>query len=134
MGRLEAVHHVVPLARVIRSGFAESVHHGALVVLDSDGRPLISAGDVTGPIFPRSLVVRAGQGPPRISGGEVPGPISPRPSNKPLQAVGMLRAGLDPNQALPGELLALAQSSHSGQSFHLAGVRRILLTAGLTDA
>jgi L-asparaginase II len=109
MGRLEAVHHVVPLARVIRSGFAESVHHGALVVLDSDGRPLISAGDVTGPIFPRS-------------------------SNKPLQAVGMLRAGLDPNQALPGELLALAQSSHSGQSFHLAGVRRILLTAGLTDA
>jgi L-asparaginase II len=105
----EAVHHVVPLARVTRSGFTESVHHGALIVLAADGRVLIAAGDVTGPIFPRS-------------------------SNKPLQAVCMLHAGLDPAAAVPGELLGLAQSSHSGQSFHLAGVRRILLTAGLTDA
>ena len=105
----EAVHHVVPLARVTRSGFVESVHHGALVVLDADGRVLVAAGDVTGPVFPRS-------------------------SNKPLQAVGMLRAGLDPLATVPGELLALAQASHSGQSFHLAGVRRILLAAGLSDA
>jgi L-asparaginase II len=103
------VHHVVPLARVTRSGFTESVHHGALVVLAADGRPLIAAGDVSGPIFPRS-------------------------SNKPLQVVGLLRAGLDASVSLPDELLALAQSSHSGQSFHLAGVRRILLSAGLTDA
>jgi L-asparaginase II len=108
-GRSEAVHHVVPLARVTRSGFTESVHHGALVVLDADGQVLVAAGDVSGPIFPRS-------------------------SNKPLQAVGLLRAGLDRDTAVPGELLALAQASHSGESFHLAGVRRILLTAGLTDA
>ncbi|MFL6100214.1 MAG: asparaginase [Actinomycetales bacterium] len=105
----EAVHHVVPLARVTRSGFTESVHHGALVVLGPNGRVVVAAGDVEGPIFPRS-------------------------SNKPLQAVGLLRAGLDPDQDVPGELLALAQSSHSGESFHLAGVRRILLSAGLTDA
>ncbi len=62
------------------------------------------------------------------------GPVFPRSSNKPMQAVAMLRAGLDPVTAVPGELLALAQASHSGESFHLAGVRRILLTAGLTDA
>lgn len=104
----EAVHRVVPLALVVRSGFVESVHHGALVVLDADGSPLYAAGDVGAPVFPRS-------------------------SNKPLQAAAMLRAGLDP-AAVPGELLALAQSSHSGESYHLAGVRRILLTAGLTDA
>ena len=104
-----AVRRVVPLAQVVRSGFLESVHHGALVVLDPDRRVQIAAGDVDGPHFPRS-------------------------ANKPLQLVAMLRAGLDPDTALPGELLALAQSSHSGESYHLAGVRRILLTAGLTDA
>jgi L-asparaginase II len=51
-----------------------------------------------------------------------------------MQALAMLRAGLDPERAVPAELLALAHASHSGQSFHLAGVRRILLTAGLSDA
>ncbi len=39
----------------------------------------------------------------------------------------MLRAGLD----LDGELLALAAASHSGEAFHLDGVRRILAGAGL---
>ena len=40
----------------------------------------------------------------------------------------MLRAGLD----LDGELLALACASHSGEPFHVDGVRRILAGAGLT--
>ena len=39
----------------------------------------------------------------------------------------MLRAGLD----LDGELLALSAASHSGEDFHLEGVRRILEGAGL---
>jgi L-asparaginase II len=52
--------------------------------------------------------------------------VLPRSCNKPLQAVGMLRAGLD----LDGELLALACASHSGEDFHLDGVRRILAGAG----
>lgn len=105
-GRAEAVHHVVPLARVIRSGFLESVHHGALVALDPSGTPIRSAGDVTGPVFPRS-------------------------SLKPLQAVAMLRCGLDPVRAVPGELTALAAASHSGEPYHLDGVRRILALSGL---
>lgn len=91
----------VPLAEVVRSGFVESVHHGSVVVLGSDG-VLLELGDVTSPVFPRS-------------------------TNKPLQAVAMLRAGLD----LDGELLALASSSHSGEPFHLDGVRRLLASAGL---
>jgi L-asparaginase II len=41
----------------------------------------------------------------------------------------MLAAGLD----LDGELLALACASHSGEAFHLDGVRRILAAAGLTE-
>src|SRR5665811_2602828 len=46
-----------------------------------------------------------------------------------IQALAMLRAGLD----LDGELLALAAGSHSGESFHLEGVQRILAGAGLGE-
>jgi L-asparaginase II len=42
----------------------------------------------------------------------------------------MLRAGLP----LEGELLALAAASHSGEDYHVAGVREILDIAGLTEA
>ncbi len=53
----------------------------------------------------------------------------PRSCNKPLQALGMLEAGL----SLDGELLALACASHSGEDFHVEGVRRILASAGLSE-
>ncbi len=92
------------VAHVVRSGFVESVHHGSVVALDAQGSILLTVGDVAGPIFPRS-------------------------SSKPIQALAMLRAGLD----LDGELLALAAGSHSGESFHLEGVRRILAGAGLSE-
>lgn len=90
------------VATVTRSRFVESVHRGCVVSLAPDGTPLLSVGDTTAPIFPRS-------------------------ANKPLQALAMLRAGL----GLDGELLALASSSHSGEDFHLGGVLRILDAAGL---
>jgi len=90
---------------VIRSGFAESRHRGSVLVLGADGEPLLSAGQVARPMFPRSV-------------------------NKPLQAVAMLRAGLD----LDGKLLALAAASHSGEDFHVAGVREILAGAGLAES
>ena len=92
------------LAEVIRSGFAESRHRGAVVVLGPGGQPVLRAGEVTAPAFPRS-------------------------ANKPMQAAGMLRAGLD----LDGKLLALAAASHSGEAFHVAGVREILAGAGLNE-
>ena len=56
--------------------------------------------------------------------------IFPRSCNKPIQAVGMLRAGL----SLRGRLLALAASSHSGEQMHFDGVREILTQAGLDDS
>ena len=92
----------VPVAEVVRSGFIESVHHGSVVVLGPDGSVQLAVGDVGSPIFPRS-------------------------SNKPVQAAAMVGAGL----ALDGELLALGSASHSGEPFHLDGVRRILASAGL---
>jgi L-asparaginase II len=91
------------LARVVRSGFVEGEHHGVAVALDAAGTALVTAGDVAAPILPRS-------------------------SNKPLQSVAMLRAGL----RLDGHLLALATASHSGERYHRDGVERILAGAGLT--
>ena len=92
------------LAEVVRSGFVESRHRGAIAVVDADGTVALRTGAVDTPIFPRS-------------------------SNKPLQAAAMLRCGLD----LRGSLLALAASSHSGEGFHVAGVREILAGAGLSE-
>ncbi|MEV6123625.1 asparaginase [Streptomyces sp. NPDC052077] len=90
------------LAEVVRSGFVEGRHRGALVVLDADGAVELALGDVTSPVFPRS-------------------------ANKPMQAAGVLRAGLD----LAGERLALAAASHSGEPFHLKAVRAMLDAYGL---
>ncbi|HXW47372.1 MAG TPA: asparaginase [Streptosporangiaceae bacterium] len=92
------------LAEVVRSGFTESRHRGIAVALAADGQPRLAAGAVREPVFPRS-------------------------ANKPLQATAMLRCGLK----LDGELLALAAASHSGEEFHVAGVREILSGAGLTE-
>jgi L-asparaginase II len=68
-------------------------------------------------------------GAPQLAAGEQDAPMFPRSANKPMQAAGMLRCGLD----LDGELLALAAASHSGEEFHVAGVREILARAGLTE-
>ncbi len=92
------------VAEVVRSGFAESRHRGAVAGLAADGTQVIRAGNTAVPFFPRS-------------------------ANKPLQAAAMLRCGLE----LEGELLALAAASHSGEDFHVDGVRKILSGAGLTE-
>jgi L-asparaginase II len=92
------------LAEVVRSGFVEARHRGAVIALNADGSVAFALGDVSTPIFPRS-------------------------SNKPMQAVGMLRANLD----VKDELLALVSASHSGEDFHVDGVRRILAQAGLDE-
>lgn len=93
------------VAEIVRSGFVEGHHYGSVVVLDATGETAWSVGAVDAPVLPRS-------------------------SNKPLQALGMVRVGLD----LPPDLLALACASHSGEPFHLDGVRRILAGAGLEEA
>ena len=87
----------VPLVEVTRGDLVEGVHYGSFAVVDSEGRPLTSAGDIDAPFYPRSTL-------------------------KPLQLLAMLRLGLD----LPTELLALAAASHSGSPEHIDGARRIL--------
>lgn len=91
------------LAEVVRSGFVEGRHRGSVVLLATDGSVECAIGDVTSPVFPRS-------------------------ANKPMQAAGVLRAGL----GLQGERLALAAASHSGEPFHRDLVRAMLDEHGLT--
>jgi len=92
------------LAEAVRSGFTESWHRGSLVLLGRDGSVAFAAGSAASAMFPRS-------------------------ANKPMQAAAMVGCGL----GLDGELLALAAASHSGEDFHVAGVREILRGAGLTE-
>ena len=93
------------LAHVVRGGVVESVHRASVAVTASDGSLLHAWGAPGDPVFPRS-------------------------SNKPLQSVGMLRAGLE----LPPHQLALASASHSAEPFHLDAVRDMLAAAGLSEA
>lgn len=102
---MTAVTEPVVVAEVVRSGFLEGRHRGSVVVTAPGGAVEWAVGVVDRPMFPRS-------------------------SNKPMQAAGMLRNGLD----LDGDLLALAGASHSGEPFHLDGVRRILAGAGLDES
>ena len=97
--------NAVPVAEIVRNGFVEGHHYGSVVALDAEGSPVWSVGDAEVPVLPRSC-------------------------NKPIQALGMVRLGLD----LPPDLLALACASHSGEPFHIEGVRRILAGAGLGES
>jgi L-asparaginase II len=92
----------VPVAVTDRSGFPESIHHGAVVALDFDGTVAWSAGDPDIVIYPRSAL-------------------------KPLQAASMVGAGL----ALDDRLLAVVCASHDGRPEHVAAVAEILAGAGL---
>jgi len=91
------------LVEVVRGDWVESQHRGSLVVLAADGAVVLALGQPAQAGWPRS-------------------------SLKPLQAVGLLRAGW----AGDDEQLALATASHSGTPAHVAIVRGILAAAGLT--
>ncbi|MFS0893422.1 asparaginase [Microbacterium sp. 179-I 3D3 NHS] len=98
------VQDAVELAVVERSGFVESRHAGAAVVLSPDGDVIARHGNADALILPRS-------------------------SLKPLQAVACITAGA----ALEGEQLALATASHTGTDRHAGVVRDVLTAGGLTE-
>lgn len=94
----------VPVAITTRSGFDESLHFGMAVGLAPGGDVAFAWGDPQALIYPRS-------------------------SNKPMQAVAMLRAGL----RVPERQLALVCASHDGTPMHLELARDILAGVGLDE-
>ncbi|WP_423917676.1 asparaginase [Frigoribacterium sp. 2-23] len=94
----------VELAVLERSGLDESRHIGAGVVVDQSGTVLRALGDIDASIYPRSCL-------------------------KPLQAITVLRSGVD----LAGPQAVLATASHAGTDAHQAVVAEVLERSGSTE-
>lgn len=97
------------LVEVLRGSRVESVHRGAVCVVDADGATVLSLGDVAQPVFPRSAV-------------------------KALQALPLVESGAADHYCLADEELAIACGSHGGEPAHVAAVERMLARAGLDAA
>ncbi|MEU1522896.1 asparaginase [Nocardia rhamnosiphila] len=95
----------VDLVEVVRSGFRECVHRGSVVIIGPDGEPTFAAGSVHVPIYPRS-------------------------TNKPLQALTLLKHGFTP---LDDAELAIATASHTGEPEHIELVERLLRRFGFGE-
>lgn len=93
------------LVTMVRAGMVESQHYGHLVALNADGSSLLNLGETDTPIFPRSAI-------------------------KSMQAVAMVRNGLN----FTGEHLAIVCASHGGTSEHRRVVEENLASVGLTAA
>ncbi|HWC35221.1 MAG TPA: asparaginase [Mycobacteriales bacterium] len=92
------------LAEVVRGGFVEGHHRGAVIVLRG-ADVVFAAGPTDVPMLPRSAA-------------------------KPLQATGMIECGL----AVDASQLALVCGSHTGQQMHVDGVRGLLASVGLDES
>ncbi|MGA7204755.1 MAG: asparaginase [Specibacter sp.] len=97
-------HDAVELAVLERSGFVESRHVGAAVVVAGDGSVVTALGAVNSPIFPRSCM-------------------------KPFQALAAMQSGVP----LRGAQVAIAAGSHTGSLEHMDIVTGMLKAAGLTE-
>ena len=94
------------LVEALRGDARESMHRGAIAVLDADGAVVASLGDIDRPVFPRSAV-------------------------KVLQALPLVESGAADQLGLDDAELAVACASHGGEPAHTAAVERMLAKAGL---
>jgi L-asparaginase II len=93
------------LVRRLRGERVESVHRGAWVLVDLDGRVLDGAGAVEAPVFARS-------------------------STKALQALACVESGAADRFGFDEAQLALACASHNGEHRHTEVVARMLEATG----
>lgn len=94
----------VELAVIERSGFIESRHIGAAVVLAGDGSVVTRLGDIDAPVFARSTL-------------------------KPFQALASMQSGVP----LRGAQVAIACGSHVGSLDHMDVVEGMLKAAGVRE-
>lgn len=95
------------LVEVTRGGMVESVHRGRACIVDSSGQVLARWGDIEAPIYPRSSV-------------------------KALQAIPLIETGAFDAYGLTDAELALACSSHHGESRHTRLAQSWIKRIGLT--
>jgi len=94
------------LLEVWRGARVESVHRGAVAVVDADGAAVLALGDVAQPVFPRSAV-------------------------KAFQALPLIETGAADRYGLGNRELAIACGSHGGEPAHVAAVEGMLGRLGL---
>jgi L-asparaginase II len=97
------------LVEIIRGGMVESVHRGAVAVVDAAGKVARSLGDVDRLVYPRSAL-------------------------KPVQALPLVETGAADGLELGPEELALACASHRGEPPHIEKVAAWLAKIGLSEA
>lgn len=93
------------LVEVTRGGRVESVHRGALAVVDADGSVIARLGDIARPVFPRSSV-------------------------KAIQALVMMESGAADRFDMTDAEIALACASHNGEPRHAETAAHMLKKAG----
>lgn len=103
-----AVPDYVPLFALTRGDTLESVHFGAIAVVDAQGRLLASVGDPWVVTYLRSTA-------------------------KPFQALPFVEDGGPDHFGLTDEEIALLCASHSGTDRHVAVVKRIQQKVGVTE-
>lgn len=96
------------LVEVTRGPKIESVHRGAVAVVDADGGRPLSLGDTQAPVFPRSAV-------------------------KSIQALPVIESGAADAYDFGDRELSLACASHSGEDGHVEMARSMLERAGLDE-
>ncbi len=96
------------LVEALRGGVVESMHRGALAVVDADGSLHTAHGDIDRPIFPRSAV-------------------------KLLQALPLVESGAAERFGLTDKELALACASHGGEEVHARTAAGMLAKAGVDE-
>jgi L-asparaginase II len=99
----------VPLAEVVRGHAVESVHYGAVAVVDREGNVVRAAGDPHAVAFTRS-------------------------SLKPLQALPLAAGGGIERFGFSQAQVALACASHSGEPRHVEAVADMLARCGCSAA
>jgi L-asparaginase II len=97
------------LVEIIRGAMVESVHRGAVAVVDAAGKVARSLGDVDRLVYPRSAL-------------------------KPIQALPLIETGAADGVGLGFEELALACASHRGEPMHIEKVAAWLTKIGLGEA
>ena len=97
------------LAEVVRGGLVESVHHGSVAVVDTEGRLVAEAGDPERFLYFRS-------------------------SAKPIQAIPLVESGAADAFGLTPAELALCCASHSGTVRHQEQVAALLAKLDLDES
>jgi L-asparaginase II len=93
------------LVEVMRGGMIESIHRGAIAVVDADGALVLEMGEIDRPVFPRSAI-------------------------KGLQAIPLIESGAAERFALDDAEISLACASHNGEPAHAALAASMLAKAG----